>query len=334
MRFLYCICNLDCVNSFPNFGNILISYRSDMSTSLIVPPYLKKGDTIAIAAPARKISLEELNPALDTLKKWGLRVIYSELLFGQADQFSGSDADRSADFQRWLDDPQVKAILCARGGYGTLRIIDQLDFTRFRQSPKWIAGYSDVTVLHSHLHHLGYASLHSTMPINFERDPASTETLRQALFGEPLHYVVKNESPVVNRIGFAKGQLIGGNLSLLYALQGSNSDLDTRNKILFIEDLDEYLYHIDRMMMSLKRSGKLSHLAGLIVGGMSEMKDNTVPFGETAEEIIYNTIRDYDFPVCYGFPAGHDRMNYALRLGLEWEIDVQVTATTLKEISL
>jgi muramoyltetrapeptide carboxypeptidase len=305
-----------------------------MSESSIAPPYLKKGDTIAIAAPARKISLEELHPSLSTLEEWGLHVVYSDLLFGEANQFSGSDADRSSDFQRWLDDPQVKAILCARGGYGTLRIIDQLDFTKFRQSPKWIAGYSDITVLHSHLHQLGYASLHATMPINFERDPASTETLRLALFGEPLHYTVNTPSGVSNRQGVAKGQLIGGNLSLLYAMQGSVSDIDTRNKILFIEDLDEYLYHVDRMMMSLKRSGKLSHLAGLIVGGMSEMKDNAIPFGKTAAEIIYNTIRDYDFPVCFGFLAGHGLQNFALRFGSTIILNVQPVETTLTEVML
>jgi muramoyltetrapeptide carboxypeptidase len=298
--------------------------------ALKIPPYLKKEDTVALAAPARKISREELEPTLNILKSWGLRVVFSELLWGQEHQFSGSDRDRCADFQHWLNAPDVKAILCARGGYGSLRIIDQLNFDVFQKNPKWITGYSDITVLHSHLHQSGYASLHSTMPINFERDAESTETLRKALFGETLHYQIKQNNAVKNRLGQAKGILVGGNLSLLYALQGSRSAIDTRDKILFIEDLDEYLYHIDRMLISLKRSGMLSQLSGFVVGGMSNMKDNSIPFGKTAEEIVYDAVKEYDYPVCFGFPAGHEQKNFALRFGMPAEMNVKQDSIDFK----
>ena len=287
---------------------------------MITPPFLKQGDTLGIIAPARKISLAELQPALNTLHGWGLQTKLSANLFGAEHQFSGSDAMRASDLQDMIDDASVKAIVSARGGYGTLRIIDCIDFSSFKKSPKWIAGYSDITVLHSHIQRFGIETLHATMPISFAKDDASAESLRKALFGE-LH---AHEFPAhpLNRKGKAEGQLSGGNLSLLYALQASASETDTKGKILFIEDLDEYLYHIDRMMMNLKRSGKLEHLAGLVVGGMTEMKDNAIPFGKNAEEIIYDAVKDYNYPVCFGFPAGHGVENHALYFGRKTTLEV------------
>lgn len=282
---------------------------------MIIPTYLQKGDKIGIVATARKISETELAPALKIIEEKGLIPVLGKNLLGACHQFSGTDAQRSADLQTMLDDESIKAILVARGGYGTVRIIDNIDFSNFKKHPKWIVGYSDITVLHSHIHNtLGIATLHATMPINFLQDAFATETLFKALFGEKLFY--EFHAHPLNRKGSVEGQLVGGNLSLLYALCGSVSDIKTAGKILFLEDLDEYLYHIDRMMMNLKRSGKLSQLKGLIVGGMSDMKDNTIPYGKTAEEIIAEHVADFNYPVCFGFPAGHIKNNYALKLGV------------------
>lgn len=299
-----------------------------------IPPYLKPGDTIAIAAPARKIAREEVEPAAAMLRGYGFNVVYNEALFGAENQFSGSDELRAADLQHWLDAPDVQCILSARGGYGTLRIVDRLNFAAFAQHPKWIAGYSDVTVLHSHLHTLGWATVHGTMPINFGRDAESVQTLVDALCGKPLHGASTNHTAAPNRAGRAEGVLTGGNLSLLYALNGSATAVDTKGKILFIEDLDEYLYHIDRMLLNLKRAGHLSQLAGLVVGGMSDMKDNTVPFGKTAEEIILDAVREYDYPVAFGFPAGHEPRNLALRLGMRARLTVDAGGCTLWQDAL
>ena len=277
------------------------------------PPFLKKGDKIGIIAPARKISKEEIQSAIDIFNAWGLEVVLSKNLFNADNQFSGTENERAEALQIMLNDDSIKAIISARGGYGTIHIIDKIDFTNFRKNPKWIIGYSDITVLHSHINNFGIETLHATMPINFTKNAEATETLRKALFGEQLNYEV--ESYPLNRKGKAEAELIGGNLSLIYALTGSVSDIDTKGKILFIEDLDEYLYHIDRMMLNLKRSGKLDHLAGLIIGGMTDMKDNTIPFGKTAEEIITDAVKEYDYPVCFSFPAGHVEKNLALYFG-------------------
>jgi muramoyltetrapeptide carboxypeptidase len=285
------------------------------------PAYLKKGDKIGIVACARKISKEEVQPALDILISWGLEVVLGKNVFKEDHQFSGTDQERAEDLQMMLDDPELRAVISARGGYGTIRIIDSLNFTKFRKDPKWIIGYSDITVLHSHIHTFGIETLHATMPINFTKNAEATETLRKALFGEKLSY--EAGSNLLNKKGSAEAELVGGNLSLLYALTGSVSDIDTKGKILFIEDLDEYLYHVDRMMINLKRSGKLGQLAGLIVGGMSEMRDNTLPFGKTAEEIITDAVIEYKYPVCFGFPAGHIDRNLAMVLGRTVKLEVK-----------
>lgn len=296
------------------------------------PAFLKKGDKIGIIAPARKVSKKDIQPAIRLFNNWGLEVVLGKNLFHQDNQFSGTDAERAEDLQSMLDDTSVKAIISARGGYGTLRIIDKINFSKFKKHPKWIVGYSDVTVLHSHIHTLGIGTLHATMPINFEKPVVSgvepnteaTETLRKALFGEKLIY--ETDVHPLNKTAknaVIKAEVVGGNLSLLYALTGSISDIDTKGKILFIEDLDEYLYHIDRMMVSLKRAGKLSHLKALVVGGMTEMKDNTVPFGKTAEEIIIDAVKDYKYPVCFNVPAGHIDKNFALYFGKKAKLSVE-----------
>lgn len=287
------------------------------------PSFLKKGDKIGIIAPARKISKEEIQSAIDTFNAWGLEVVLSKNLFNADNQFSGTENERAEDLQIMLNDDSIRAVISARGGYGTIHIIDKIDFTNFKKHPKWIIGYSDITVLHSHINNFGIETLHATMPINFAKNAEATETLYKALFGEQLNY--QFESHLLNRKGEAEAELIGGNLSLIYALTGSVSDIDTKGKILFIEDLDEYLYHVDRMMLNLKRSGKLDHLAGLIIGGMTDMKDNTIPFGKTAEEIIIDAVKEYDYPVCFNFPAGHVEKNLALHLGRKVKLKVADT---------
>ncbi len=289
--------------------------------TLIAPPFLKPGDIIGIMAPARKISADELSNAICVLESWGLQVKLGEHIYAAFNQFAGTDEERALDMQQMLDDSEVKAIISARGGYGSARIIDRLDFTRFRETPKWIAGFSDITVFHNHIQtHFGIQTLHCTMPFNFSKDAESTVKLRKALFGELSNYTLKRDP--LNRKGEGKGILCGGNLSLLYALAGTPSDIDTSGKILFLEDLDEYLYHIDRMMLQLKRGGKLAYLKGLIVGSFSEMKDNTIPFGKSAEEIILDAVKEYNYPVCFDFPAGHGQKNFPIYLGRKAELIV------------
>ena len=288
---------------------------------MIVPPYLQKGDAIAIVSTARKVTETELQPAIQLLKQWGLRVILGKTIGAENHQFAGEDTLRASDFQEMMNHPEVKAIWCARGGYGTVRIIDRLDFSQFLKHPKWIIGYSDVTVLHNHLHNLGIASIHGQMALEIERKSENTrESLRKALFGEPLEYI--GSSHAFHRKGKAEGVLVGGNLSMLYSLCGSPTAIDTQRKILFLEDLDEYLYHVDRMMQNLKRNGLLKDLAGLLVGGMNDMNDNTIPFGKTAEAIIAETVADYHYPVCFGFPAGHIHENHALVFGATVSLEV------------
>jgi muramoyltetrapeptide carboxypeptidase len=299
---------------------------------MIFPPYLHPGDCIGIVAPARKISPKEVKAAIDFLELHHFRVAVGKNLFAKQFQFAGSDEERAADFQSFLDDPDIKAIWCARGGYGSVRIIDRLDFSHFAQHPKWICGYSDITVFHSHLHQLGYASLHCTMPINIQSsdfDNINNRTMVQALTGGVLAYTVPNFG--INKAGTAQGELVGGNLSILYSLLGSSSDMDTAGKILFIEDLDEHLYHVDRMMQALKRAGKLSHLAGLVVGTMSDMHNNdpSNPFGQEAEEIVAACCAEYGYPVCYQFPTGHGEHNVALKLGAKVTLTVMSGGGTL-----
>ena len=297
---------------------------------MIIPDKIKIGDKIGIIATARKISLEELNPAIEILQSWGLEVVLGNFLFEEDNQFAGTVEQRTIDLQNMIDDDAIKAILCARGGYGTVQIIDKINFSKLVKNPKWIIGFSDITVLHSHLNQLGVATLHATMPINFSKNtPKSLESLKNSLFGKANSI----ESPVhkFNRLGKVNAEIIGGNLSILYSLLGSNSDINTDGKILFMEDLDEYLYHIDRMMINMKRNGKFNNLKGMIIGGMSKMNDNDLPFGKTAEEIILDHLKDYNFPICFGFPSGHLDDNRSIRLGVSSVLDINENGVSLSQ---
>lgn len=300
-------------------------------SSSIIPPYLKKGDTVAVTCPAKKLPVP-INDAVKLLESWGLKVILGDTVHASWNQFAGDDDLRKKDFQKFLDDKSVKAIFAARGGYGTIRIIDGIDFSGFQTNPKWIIGFSDITILHSHVHALYYVqSIHGQMPLTIpDGTIRSLESLRQALFNEPLEYGYQNL--LANRNGSATGILIGGNLTLLLMMLGSTSDQDYRGKILFLEDVGEYLYSIDRMMICLKRAGKLSELRGLIVGGFTDLKDNDIPFGQTAEEIIMSHVKEYDYPVCFNFPAGHIEDNRALILGREAQLTVDDQNISLKYI--
>jgi muramoyltetrapeptide carboxypeptidase len=299
---------------------LLLTTLSQAQKKMIIPPYLKKGDTVAIVATARKNIEDNLQPAISWLKNWGLEVVIGKTIGLDKNQLAGTDEERAADFQTQLDNPNIKAIWCVRGGYGTVRMIDLLDFTKFKQNPKWIVGFSDVTVLHSHLNNLGFASIHGIMPVSSKATEEAKESLRKALFGEPLAYTVPCDT--MNRYGKAKGELVGGNLSILFSLLGSPSAVNCDDKILFIEDLDEYLYHIDRMMMNLKRNGCLESLKGIIVGGMTKMHDNEIPWGMNALEIIDDVTKKYNIPIIYNFPAGHMADNHALIFGKQVSMEV------------
>jgi len=295
---------------------------------MISPSYLKKGDTIAIIATARKVSKEEIQPAIAFFESYGISVLLGKNVFESNNQYAGNDVQRTEDLQWALNDKNSKAIIIARGGYGSVRLIENIDFTEFKSHPKWLVGYSDVTVLHNAIHNIGVTTLHATMPLNFSKNSEATKSMIDALFGNLKE--IQTEENYSNISGIAKGQLIGGNLSLLYSLSGTPFDIDTTDKILFIEDLDEYLYHIDRMMMQLKLSGKLKKLKGLIVGGMTDMKDNPIPFGKFPEDIILDAVKQYNYPVCFDFSAGHIDKNVALYFGKQVELNVHDDGATLK----
>lgn len=285
------------------------------------PAYLKKGDKIAIVCPAKKLP-KNIDTGIAILKDWGLDVIIGKTVSGSYHQFSGTDAERTADLQLYLDDPSIKAVIAARGGYGTIRIIDQLDFTAFNENPKWLIGFSDITILLSHaLAKLNVQSIHAQMPYTFEDSTAEAlESLRKALFGEEVSY--EYESSFACRDGANEGILIGGNLSLLIAVEGSASEMDYTDKILFLEDVGEHEYSIDRMMRLLKRAGKLANLKGLIIGAFNEIAEEKIPFGQTPEEIIWELVKEYDYPVCFNFPTGHIDDNRALVLGKNVSLNV------------
>ena len=286
------------------------------------PSPLKPGSKVAIVAPARKVTALEMQPAIELLQSWGLEVVKGMYLFGDKDQYSGSDQQRWADFQMVLDDASIDAVIFARGGYGFVRIIDKLDFTKFMRHPKWLIGFSDVTVLHNHVNrNLKVETIHAPMAINIPNTPkAVLENLHQLLTGNKVSY--QYPAHFFNRRGKASGELVGGNLSLIHTLAGTPSDLLTKGKILFLEDLDEYLYHIDRMMMNLKRSGKLQGLKALVIGGMTDMKDNAIPFGKSAEEIILDAVKEYDYPVAFGISSGHIEHNEPLVMGRKMKLVV------------
>ena len=295
---------------------------------MIIPEKLKIGGKIGIVSTARKITLEELSPAIKLFENWGFEVVFGTNLFEEKNQFSGTVEQRTADLQSMIDNDAINAILCARGGYGAVQIIDKIDFFRLKKNPKWIIGYSDVTVLHSHLNNLEIASLHATMPINFTNNSdASLQSLKNSLLGKSSRIECKRHA--LNRLGQVYAEIVGGNLSVLYSLLGSISDIDTEGKILFIEDLDEYLYHIDRMMTNLNRNGKLAKLKGLIVGGINDMNDNEIPFGKSVEEIILEHTKKYNYPICFGFPAGHINDNRCVKLGAKSVLKITANGVSL-----
>lgn len=295
-----------------------------------MPRKLNIGDKIGIIASARKISFEELHPAIEILESWGLEVVFGNFLLGEDNQFSGTVEQRVFDLQNMINDDSISAILCARGGYGTVQIIDIIDFSCLNINHKWIIGYSDITVLHSHLNQLGLVSLHATMPINFSQNTTkSLDSLHNSLFG--IENIIVSPSNKFNQFGKIEAGIVGGNLSILYSLLGSNSDLNTDHKILFLEDLDEYLYHIDRMLINMKRNNKFNNLKGLIVGGMSDMNDNDIPFGKSVEEIILEHLNDYNIPICFGFPSGHLDDNRSIKLGVSSVLDVSENGVILTQ---
>jgi muramoyltetrapeptide carboxypeptidase len=296
---------------------------------MIIPPFLKAGDTVAIVCTARKFFPEDAKPAIDLLESWGLKVKLGNTIGLDNFQLGGTDTERAADFQAQLDDEKVKAIWCARGGYGTVRIIDLLDFSKFKKHPKWIMGFSDVTVLHSQLNIERVASLHSIMPFTVPNAPEEVkETLRKALFGETISYTIPSKSYDVK--GTASGELVGGNISILYSLLGSKSAIDTKDKILFIEDLDEYLYHIDRMMYNLKRNGYFENVKGIILGSMTDMHDNEIPFGQNEVQIITEIAKENRIPIAFQFPAGHQSDNRTLIFGQQVDFEVNEKEIKLK----
>lgn len=293
-----------------------------------LPPYLKKGDTIGILATARKVGSEPLEPAIKLLKSWGLHVVTGKTIGLDNHQLAGADWQRATDLQQMMDNPSIKGIWCAKGGYGTVRLIDRLDFTKFRKKPKWIIGFSDATVLHSHINNLDIATLHAMVAISVSRaTPEAIESFRKALFGEKLSYSIQAHN--FNKPGKATGELVGGNLSVLYSIMGSASEADYKGKIIFIEDLDEYLYHIDRMMMNLKRNGYFKDIKGIIIGGMTKMRDNDIPWGHDAMEIVQDITKEYNIPICFNFPAGHMQDNRALIMGSQITLDVTASGTKI-----
>jgi muramoyltetrapeptide carboxypeptidase len=293
------------------------------------PPSLKKGDCIAIIATARSVNGIDLKEAIKLAESWGLKVIVGSSIGKIQNQFAGSDAERAADLQFQINNPKVKAIWCAKGGYGSVRILDLVDFSSLQNQPKWIIGYSDITAIHCHLQTLGVASLHAQMPVGISsKTKASASTLRDVLFGKKMHYRFADHP--YNNMGKTFAPVIGGNLSVLYSLCGSSSFPKLQNVILFLEDLDEYLYHIDRMMQNLKRNGVFENFAGIIIGGMTDMNDNAIPYGKTAEEIIYEYISELKIPIAFGAPFGHLKENLAIPFGKEIHLKVNEKGTEIK----
>ncbi|WP_306293672.1 S66 peptidase family protein [Winogradskyella forsetii] len=300
---------------------------SEMTSKLIQPPYLKAGDTVAIVAPSGilKHNEDEVQKGIALLKSWGLHAVVGEHVFKQADHFAGTDDERCEDLQNAMDDPKISAIWCARGGYGTVRILDKLDYTKFKKHPKWVIGYSDITALHNQLHIEGFQSLHAMMCVSLTKDlndiKETVETFKSDIFGNVENYTLKGSE--FNRVGESSGVLIGGNLTLLHTMLGSKTSIDTSGKILFIEEIGEYKYHIDRMLQSMKRAGYFDNLNGLIVGNMSRMRKNTTLWGTSVEQLILDALSEFDFPIAFNMPAGHEKDNRALVLGRK--VDLKVT---------
>ncbi|GAA4268647.1 LD-carboxypeptidase [Hyunsoonleella aestuarii] len=290
------------------------------------PPYLKAGDTVAIVAPSGilKNRTDEVQQAQKLLKSWGLHSIIGDHVFNKANHFAGTDDERCEDLQKVLDDPKIRAIWCARGGYGMVRILDKLDWSSFKEKPKWIIGYSDITALHNDIHNLGFESIHAMMCTSLQDDLNSIEvtvsTFKDAVFGNSLSYIL--EGSEYNKTGNSSGQLVGGNLTILHTMLGSKSSIDVAGKILFIEEIGEYKYHIDRILQSLKRAGYFNDCKGVVVGQMTKLRKNTTLWGTSIEQLILDALSDYDFPIAFNMPAGHEKENRALILGRNIELIV------------
>ncbi|WP_142784390.1 S66 peptidase family protein [Changchengzhania lutea] len=293
--------------------------HSKNANILIQPPYLKAGDTVAIVAPSGvlKNRTKEVEQAKTLLKSWGLEVVLGAHVFSKDDHFAGTDNERCEDFQNALDDSKISAIWCARGGYGTVRILDKLNYSKFKQNPKWIIGYSDITALHNQIHNNGYQSIHALMCTSLQDDLSTIEntvsSFKDAIFGKPMHYTLKGSE--YNKVGAVTAPLIGGNLTMLHTMLGSETSIDTSGKILFIEEIGEYKYHIDRMLQSLKRAGYFDNCQGVLVGDMSKLRKNTTLWGTSVEQLILDALADYNFPIAFNMPAGHEKDNRAMILG-------------------
>jgi muramoyltetrapeptide carboxypeptidase len=324
----------------PAFGSTGTNKEDDSDKPIIIPNYLQPGDVIGITCPAGFITDKEIQSAVGQMQNWGFHIKVGDTVNKKDFTFGGTDEERAKDFQQMLDDNSVNAIMCARGGYGSIRIIDKLDFTKFAKHPKWIIGFSDITVIHSHLsRNFNIASIHSKMCISFPDDWSKAEpaqidsilSIKQALVGEKMKYDVTPNAN--NKTGIAEGQLIGGNLKTLESLAGSKSDIRTERNILFVEDTGEYLYSIDRMFWNLKRTGKLSNLTGLVIGSFKAKPDDPgEEFGKSLYDIALEKMKEYDYPVCFDFPVGHQKENYALKCGVRHRLEVRDEEVVLKEI--
>lgn len=305
----------------------------NMTSELIQPPYLKAGDTVAIVAPSGilKNREREVQQATDLLKSWGLNVVVGRYVFNKANHFAGTDDERCEDLQMVMDDPKISAIWCARGGYGTVRILDKLDYTKFKKNPKWLIGYSDITALHNQFHNEGFQSIHALMCVSLTKDLSeikeTIETFKSTIFGNSVNYTLEGSS--YNRTGETSGQLVGGNLTILHTMLGSKESIDTKGKILFIEEIGEYKYHIDRMLQSMKRAGYFDNCKGVIVGDMSRLRKNTTLWGTSIQQLILDALADYNFPISFNMPAGHEKDNRALILGKTIELKVTKKETSL-----
>ncbi|WP_437823613.1 S66 peptidase family protein [Tenacibaculum mesophilum] len=315
---------------------IISGYAQNKTMKLTTPPYLQKGDTIAIVAPAG--ILKNRKQTIDKAKKlaeiWGLKVVYGKHMFNQNDHFAGTDEERCQDFQDALDNPNIKAIWSARGGYGSVRILDRLDFTNFKKHPKWIIGYSDITAFHNHIHNLGIETMHAMMGTSMEEDPKdlvqTIATFKKALFGEKLRYEVPASQE--NKVGEVSGELVGGNIAILASMLGSDSQISTDGKVLFIEEIGEYKYSIDRMLQSLRRAGYFTKVKAIIVGDMTKIKRNTTPWGSSIEQLILNVVPK-DIPILFNFPAGHEPDNRALIMGREVKLSISKNKQCLVEFN-
>ena len=335
MSKLTLILALCCVFIFSGNETIAAQNKSAINSEkkLIQPPYLKAGDTVAIVAPSGvlKNRNDEVERSKAILESWGLHVIIGKHVFSKSGHFAGTDAERCEDFQKALDDPKIKAIWSARGGYGTVRILDMLDYSKFKKNPKWIIGYSDITALHNQLHNLGYETIHALMCTSLTKDVSEVkeaiDTFKDAIFGKPLEYTL--EGSKYNKSGTVSAPLVGGNLTVLQTLLGSTTSIDTSGDILFIEEVGEYAYHMDRMLQSLKRAGYFENCKGILVGDISKVRYNDQDFGRTIEEIILDVVADKDIPVAFNMPAGHEKDNRAMILGRTVELKVSKEKSSL-----